>query len=212
MATPRDLLTVVYAPRETMRRVLDASPDRWTIAIAILATICSQFGDPDMRGLQNKLPGLTLTSTLGLVVLGLIGTTICWLIALYLFGWLVTLVGRRLGGEAAVADVRAALAWGTVPVIWALIIRIPMGIYAYRFVPDTRNTHAMVMNFILSGGCTFAVIAVAFELLLFGWVLFVMSNTVAESLRVSWWRGLATMAIIVVLPIVIVIAAQLASR
>ena len=212
MASPRDLLTIVYEPRETMRRVLDTSADRWTIPVAILATVCSQYSDTDIRAIQNKLPDLTLASTLALVVLGLVGTAICWLLALYLFGWLVTLIGRRLGGQADVADVRAALAWGTAPVIWSLIVRIPIGIYAYRLVPQTIDSHAALVNFVTNGGCTFAIIALTLQLLLYAWVIYVMSNTVAESLRFSSWRGLATISILMALPIVMVIAAQLAGR
>lgn len=210
MASARDLLTVVYQPRETMRRVLDSAGDRFTIPIAILATVCSQYGDTDIRGLQRKLPDLTLTSALALVVLGLVGIALCWLIALYLFGWLATLIGRRLGGRANVADVRTALAWGSVPVIWSLIVRIPIAIYAYRLIPENGNAHTLVMNFISNGGCTFAILALTFQLLLYAWVLYVMSNTLGEALQVSSWRGLATIAIIVAIPIVIVAAAQLA--
>ena len=210
MASARDLVTIVHEPRQTMRRVLDAGTERWTIPIVILATVCSQFGDTDIRGIQKRLPDLTLISALGLVVLVLLVTVLCWLIALYLFGWLVTLVGRRLDGHADVADVRAALAWGSVPAIWSPIVRIPIGIYAYRLVPETHDTHALIMSFISNGGCTFAILALTFQLLLFAWVVYVMSNTVAEALHVSSWRGLATLAIIVVLPIVMVAAAHLA--
>lgn len=212
MASARDLLTIVYEPRETMRRVLDAGTERWTIPIVILATVCSQFGETDIRGIQKRLPDLTLISALGLVVLVLLATVACWLIALYLFGWLVTLVGRRLDGRADVADVRAALAWGSVPAIWSVIVRIPIGIYAYRLVPETRDTQTLITSFISNGGCTFAILALTFQLLLYAWVLYVMSNTVAESLHVSSWKGLATIAIIVALPIVIAAAAHLANR
>lgn len=212
MASSRDLLTVVYQPRTTMRRVLNAGRDRWTIPLVILATVCSQFGDTDIRGIQQRLPGLTLPSALSLVVLVLVVNAACWILFLYLFGWLTTLVGRRLEGRADAVDVRAALAWGAVPVIWSMIVRIPLGIYAYRLVPETRDLHTLIMNFISSGGCTFAILMLTFELLMYVWIAYVMSNTLGEAMRFSSWRGLATIAIVVAVPIVIGVAARLAFK
>ena len=74
------------------------------------------------------------------------------------------------------------------------------------------DTHAMIAGFIAGGGCTFAIVALTLQLLLYAWLAYVTSNTLAEALHVSSLRGFATISIIVVLPVVIVVAAQLASR
>lgn len=210
MASPRDLITVLYRPRETMRRVLDGGRDRWAIQIVILATFCSALTDTDIRHLRTVLPDLALGPTIALVALALIVDALCWVGLLYLIALAVTLVGRRLDGHGEVADVRAALAWSVVPAIWCVFLRIPIAIYAYRVVPPPADQRRLVLDFIANGGCTFAIIVLTFELLLYAWVGYMASSTVAEALHFSTWKGLATLAIVAAVPFVIGIAARLA--
>jgi Yip1 domain len=212
MPSPRDLVTIVYRPRETMRRVLDAGGDRWALQVVVLATFCSAFTDTDIRRLRNVLPGLSFGPAVALVALGLIVDALCWIGLLYLVALAATFVGRWLDGHAEIADVRAALAWSVVPAIWAVFLRIPIAIYAYRFVPQAVVPPKLVLDFVVNGGCTFAILALTFEVLLYAWVAWVASSTVGEALRFSSWKGLATIAIVAAVPVVIGIAANLALK
>jgi hypothetical protein len=212
MPSPRDLVTVVYRPRETMRRVLDGVGNRWALQVVVLATFCSAFSDTDIRRLRTILPGLSLVSAGAILTLGLIVDALCWIGLLYLFALAATFVGRRLDGRAEIADVRAALAWGVTPAIWFVLLRIPLTIYAYRLVPQAVVPRKLVFDFIANGGCTFAILALTFEVLLYAWVAWVASSTVGEALRFSSWKGLATIAIVAAAPVVIVIAAGLAFK
>jgi hypothetical protein len=212
MPSPRDLVTVVYRPRETMRRVLDGGRDRWAIQVVLLATFCSAVSDTDIRHLHTALPELGLGSTIALAILLLIVDALCWVGFLYLIALAVTLVGRRLEGHAEVADVRAALAWSVAPAVWSALLRIPLAVYAYRLVPPAAEPRKVLLDFVANGGCTFAILALTFEILLYAWVAWVASSTVGEALRFSSWKGLATLAIVAAAPIVIAIAANLALK
>jgi hypothetical protein len=44
----RDLVTILYQPRETMRSILDR-PDRWSLQIVFLAFVCASVNDIDVR-------------------------------------------------------------------------------------------------------------------------------------------------------------------
>lgn len=212
MASPKDLVTVLYRPRETMRRVLDGGGDRWTIQLVVLAFICASVGDSDIGELRRVLPDLSLNGTLALVAITLLLIAACWVIILYVFAWVATNVGRWLDGQGEIAGVRAALAWGLVPVIWSVILRIPLAVYYSRLAPQTLDKQRFVMDFISNGGCTLAVLVATLQILLYFWIAYVASSTVAEALHLPWWKGLATIAIPVALPVIIGVAAALALR
>src|SRR5579859_3177611 len=113
------LVTILYQPRETMRRIL-ASANRWTWEITALACVCASVNDINADQAAKELPGLRLGPGLALVALGLIVSAITWVIVLYIVSWIAAPVGRfLLGGTGSAGDVRAALAWGLVPVIWS---------------------------------------------------------------------------------------------
>ena len=205
----KDLGRILIQPRETMRRILDGGGHRWTAEIVVLAAICSSIDDTDIRGLEQALPELRLTSTLALITLGIFLSAFVWLVLLFLFGWAATLVGRRLEGEGTAADVRTALAWSLVPVIWALIFRIPFAIYRQRF-PVHGSSVDVLHAFIEQGGCTLAILFLGVKLLVFAGVVTLASFNVAEALRLPTWKGLATVAIAAATPVIIALAAVLA--
>jgi len=208
----RDLVTVVYKPRETMRRILDGGAHRWTAEIVVLAFICASFADPDIRHLREALPDLSLASTLAFVVVVLLLIATCWVLFVFAFAWLATFVGTRLDGRGTAADVRAALAWGLVPLIWSVVYRIPVGLYRSRLKIHTGSPVQISIDFLQHGGCGLALAVLALQFAFDIWVLFVASSTVAEALRFESWKGLSTIAITAAVPVVIVIAAALAFR
>ena len=205
----RDLATVLVRPAETMRRILDGGRDRWTIQIVILAFLCSSVERADITGLEKLAPELPLSATLAVITLALIASALFCVMLLYLFSTIVTLAGRWLGGEGTFADVRAAMAWGLAPIIWAAFIRIPVAVYAARLVPKTLESGPAVMDFIAKGGLIFAAVVGAFEVVLYLWMAYVASHTIGEAMHFSVWKGLATIAIACVTPIVITVAAAL---
>lgn len=208
----RDLVTVLYKPRATMRRILDSARNRWTAEIVVLAFICASFADPDIRHLREVLPDFSLGSTLAFVAMVLVLIATCWVLLIYALAWLVAYVGKYLGGSATVADVRAALAWGLVPLIWSVTYRVPIGLYRSRLRIHSTAPLQVSIDYLQNGGCSLALIVGALQITFDLWVLFVMSSTVAEAERFETWRGLSTVAISAAVPVVIVIAAVLALR
>lgn len=211
MASPIDLVTVLYRPRETMRRVLDG-PRRWSVRLVVLAFLCASVGDANVGELRRRLPDLSGTGTFALVALTLLSIAACWVLFLYAFAWAATMAGRWLEGRGEVADVRAALAWATVPVIWSVILRIPLVIYFSRFTPQSGDVHRMVRDFVNSGGCTIAVLAFGLQIVLYLWMAYVGSATVAEALHLPVWKGLAAIVITMAIPVIVVVAAVLAMK
>lgn len=195
-----------------MRRVLDGGRDRWTIQIVVLAFICASVGDADISKLLAALPDLSLNATLALVALALLLIAACWIIVLYLFAWVATFIGRWLDGQGEIADVRAALAWGLVPVIWSVVLRIPLAVYKSRVIPQTLDQHRFMMDFVSKGGCALAVLVATFQILLYVWIAYVASSTVAEALHFSSWSGFATIALTAAVPVIVAVAAALAVK
>ena len=196
-------MTVMYRPRETFRRILDGGPNRWTVQLVILAYICSAVGDADVRGLEKMLPGLSLPATLSLIALAFLLIAGIWVLLLYMFGGIATLIGRLLEGQASAADVRSALAWSMVPVIWSILYRIPLALYLYRMdITKLEESRAGLFDFIERGGLTVAILFLTLQLLMNVWFVVLASNLLGEAFRFSSWKGLATLALTFTVPVV----------
>ena len=212
MAAGRDLLTILYKPRETLRRILDDPPPRWTVQLVILAFICSSFGDPDIRHLGRELPDLSLGPMLALIVVLLVVIAMCWVIGVYLIAWLVTLAGRFLDGRGTAADVRTALAWALVPLLITPLYRIPVGVYRSRLTIQTSNLWQLTIDMLQQGAIAVALVIAAIQIAIDLWIVYLASANVAEAMRFETWKGFSALAIIAAVPLVIAVAATLAFR
>ena len=211
MATLGDLVTVLYRPRQTMRRVLDGR-DRWAPQVVALAFICASVNDADIRNLQAVLPGLGY-SWIAIVLLGLIAGAVAWVLTLFVLSWIATFAGWKLGGVAGPKDVRAALAWGMVPVIWSVAYRLPIGLLARRFqVSSNVDVTAVLLDFLAQGGCSIVVVYLAFQLVFAIWCIWVASGCLGEAQQFSSAKGFANVAITLAVPLVIAAAAVAAQH
>lgn len=203
-----DFLKIVYRPRETMRRILDSGPHRWAIQIILLAFICASVSDVDPHKITEALPSLNLPVVLIIVLLSILLGAAGWVLMLFLFAWIAAPVGRLMGGVAAAADVRAALAWGMVPMIWSVLYRIPLAVYKNRFpVPTDANIREILLQFMSHGGCSLIVFLIACEIALGLWTLYVASSTLGEAHRFSTAQGFLNLVLAVAVPILVIAAA-----
>jgi len=131
----------------------------------------------------------------------------------WFYAWVPLLIGRFLGGTGEIRGVRAAVAWGLAPVVWALLYRVPAAIW---FAPSAatsvrmRDTSITFDPGAISGGCGIVLAFLVVELIVFVWCAVVMSNTVAEAHGFSAWHALGTLVLSAIAPLVVLLAAVLA--
>ena len=207
-------VTILFIPRPTIRFLLDHRRDRGVVPLILMAMISVSLRPPEWTGMEQAAEILGTELLIGVVVLALIlmvGVTVG---GFYLFAWLAALAGRFFDGSASAREVRTALAWGSVPLIWALVYRIPAMLFwgpAYASIHSDGNGNAIrigsesvVYN---SGAISDApisqiLILFALDLIVIGWTVVVMSRTLAEAQQFSSWKGLANLLLAFVLPIV----------
>ncbi|MDQ6800542.1 MAG: YIP1 family protein [Acidobacteriota bacterium] len=207
-----DLVTILYRPRETMRRILDR-PDRWSLQIVFLAFVCASVNQIDARHLAEIFPAIHILTALTTVGLGIIVGGFFWIAALFVLSWIATPIGRLLGGAGTVRDVRAALAWSIVPIIWSPIYRLPLvllGIGAN--INDNVSGRQAVLDFVSRGGCSILVLFFGFQLLFAIACLVLASFTIAEAQRFSTQKGFLNAVIIFALPMTLIAAAIFTMR
>ena len=190
-----------------MRRILDSGRGRWTPLVVVIAFLCSSVGELDRRAVH--IDGIPLPL---MIAAGALFGALIWLLLVYLLAWVVTVLGRLFEATGTVRETAAAIAYGLVPIIWTVILRLPAAMYIRSLNLNATSGREMIMEFVHRGGCLIAVLAFGLKLFIDAWVVVVMSNTVGEALRFSSLRGFAVLAISAGLPLMIMAAALLAVR
>ncbi len=172
--------TVWTKPRATMRAILDTDPKRMVVLLAALAGI---GGALDMASLWDlgemfSVPAIILTSICAGSATGII--------MLYLSGALLSWTGTWLKGQATARDARAAVAWSTVPEIWALLLWIPeLALYGRGlFVSDMSDLYGRPVLILVY------LFFILIELIISVWAIIVYIKCLAEAQRFSAWKAL----------------------
>src|SRR5260370_29684788 len=131
----KDLVTILYQPRETMRRILDR-PDRWSLQIVFLAFVCASVNDIDARHLVGFVPGIHLLPALASFALAIIIGGFLWIGTLFILSWIATLIGRHIGGDGNARGTPAAPAGALEPLLSRPIYRLPL-----RLLRHSARTH-----------------------------------------------------------------------
>lgn len=206
-----NLAAVMVKPRPTMRRILDSPGSKMVLPLFLLAVISGIVGDfdgPMMKELVERSGDWQLV----LLVIGVcVLVTIALVGLLYLYAWVPFFVGRFLGGTGDIRGVRAALAWGLAPPIWAMLYRVPAAIWLVsgQTALRMRNGKVAFDPGMITGGCGVALVLIFLELIVLVWCAVVMSNTVAEAHDYSAPRAFGTLVIAAIAPAVVAVAAFL---
>lgn len=182
--TINPLVGMITQPRTTVREVLDTDPGYQVNTLAIVGGIAAQV-----------LTYLTTPSGFGgsLILQAALGAA-SGLIGVYVGGAVLGWVGRLLGGRGTTREVRAALAWAQVPVLWATLLAL-VGAVAGA---------ALQLND-LSVWVTLVALAVSQI-----WVFVTQLKAIGEAHDFSAWRALAMMIIISVVLMIVTFVAGMA--
>jgi hypothetical protein len=173
-------LSIWTQPRATIRQIVDTDPTYLVVPLAALGGIGHALDRASMRNAGDTLP------LAGILVLALVVGPLGGLLSVYVGGALIRLTGTWLGGVAQPQQMRAALAWGQVPSIWASLLWLPeLAIFgAEMFTSDTpRMDSQPVLGFLLLG---FA----GMEMVIGVWQIFVALKCIGEVHEFSAWRAL----------------------
>lgn len=192
-----DFIAVLIHPRATMRRILDQRRYRW-IPLVVLAGVSSSIHDVKPGGFLHAFPSEQLWMIVGVIAAAIVaGLAIC-LLGFYALAWIGFFVGRSFDGTGDVREVRAAAAWGLMPIIASTIYRVPL---AFWLASQMVSINPMA--------CGAVAIVGAVEVLTILWYAGTAASCLAEAHRFSFLRGLATLVFIWLTPLILTLAAVL---
>ena len=207
----RRLALIAIRPRTTMREILDGPGGRAVLPLVALATVSGFFGNAN----QNVRTGLKAAPMPWLIVIGAMAVAaLVMFLLFYVLSWIAHVAGRFLEGQGSYADVRAALAWGLAPAIFALLYRVPVALFgpSQNAEPVRIGDHFKFSPGLMSGGCLLGLLIGTLQLGVLVWCIVISSRTLGEAHRFSSWRGFGTLVIVGITPIVVMIAAFLSLR
>lgn len=188
--------TIWYAPRRTIRWILDNDPTYDVKTLAVLAGIADAVGRAMDRAMGDTFPTLTVA------VLAVGVGAASGLVLLYLIGAVVRWVGTRLGGRMTHEEARAALAWAYPPLIATLAVALVQyaifGDEVFKSFAPTVDASPMVV-------IPLAVATVLLALWSFG--LFVVNLSEAQGFTLK--RALANIALAFLLVAIPLVAAAM---
>ncbi|MHB0959995.1 MAG: Yip1 family protein [Pirellulaceae bacterium] len=178
----RPFQTIWTHPRDTVRRIVKQDPALHVMLLACLAGVGETLDRASMRNAGDQMP---LIAILGVAcVIGPLGG----LLSLWISSHLIRLSGTWIGGIALRDHIKTAIAWGSVPLVFALPLWIPQLLLfgSDMFTEEMPRLEAqplLLIPFLLIG---------LLEIVLALWSVVIVCNTIAEvqGFR-SAWRGLA---------------------
>jgi len=197
-------------PRETIRQIVNAAPDYLVIPLAVMAGLAQALDKAIGRSYGDDFPWPILLFML--IIFGGLGG----IASLYIGGAVFRWAGSKLGGVATSEEVRAAIAWSSVPQI-IIIGLILIHIFIYRGEAFTSQTPKM--DAFTEQNLAFSLLFLVFNISFLAisvvmgiWNLVILSKTLGEVHGFSAWRGLATYLIPGIVMLVLVLVYVIASQ
>jgi hypothetical protein len=141
---------------------------------------------------------------LAVLMLSVVGGVISGIVTLYIGGFLLKHTGHWLGGKGTGVNVRAAIAWSSVPVAWGLLIWVPeLLIFGKDLFTSAGESIAAQQALYFS--------FLAVELVIAIWAVVLMFKSLGQVHGFSAWRALASslIAICVILVPLLLLALAL---
>ncbi|MFN3193778.1 MAG: Yip1 family protein [Aureliella sp.] len=186
-------------PRVTVRQIISTNPSLHVILLACLGGVGQTLDRASTRNAGDQL-------SLGVILLlALVLGPIAGLFSVWIGSLLILLAGKMIGGKSNFQNITTAMAWASVPAVFALPLWIPQ-ILMFGADMFTEATPTLDANPVLT--VPFFGIAMA-EIVLGVWAFVLLCNTIAEvqGFR-SAWSGLGNIllaALILIVPLLAIV-------
>jgi len=185
-------------PRATIQQIVDTNPERLVLVLAAIAGFSQALDRASMNSNGDTLEWPTI------FLIAAIAGPISGLITLYIGSALIRWTGHWMSGNASSQNIRAAMAWSSVPIIWALILWIPALIL---FGQELFTTEPPIIDATPSLILIFLGFA-AIEITIGIWVIVVFLKCLGQVQGFSAWKALGNVflaGLVVIIPIVIIV-------
>jgi len=163
-------------PRKTIRAIVDKNPRHQLLLIAILGGMVTMLNRSMNQPIGDTLPLSSIL--LAIVMLG----AVAGIAKVYIYGWLLRWTGKYVGGKATLPELRAAIAWPAVPLVWGLLAWIP-AIALYHKEWFSSYQPGMAQNPLLP------LFFILLSLVLSLWSIILTLKTLSEVQRFSIWKA-----------------------
>ena len=180
-------LSIWFQPRKTIQYIISqSSPGQLIIFLAVLAGINRVLARGPILELGKKFDLLTI-----LLIVLVVGP-LTGIAGLYLQAFGLRLTGRLLGGQADSSQLRAALAWSSLPMLLGLVLWIPqiaiLGRYAFVKNPG---------EYVETGLMTLMLEFKLEQLILSLWSIVLQVKCVSEVQRVSIGKAILNIILMI---------------
>jgi hypothetical protein len=178
-------------PRATIQNIVDSNPTRWVLLLAAMTGFSSALDQASLKSLGDKYEMPVI------FVMAAIAGPICGIIGLYIGGALLRWTGAWIGGQGSAQHIRAAVAWSSVPYIWALLLWIPavllFGNELFTIETPVMDANLTLLMMYLGVGVLQLAIAI--------WAIIVFLKCLGQVQGFSAWKALGNtvLAVLVIL-------------
>jgi len=197
----KPLISAIYfiwwKPRITIRRIVDTNPKYGVIILACLSGIARFLDQANERSLGDEmsLEWILLCA----IFVGAIGGCFSLLLSSIFFKW----TGSWFGGKATAQEIRAAVAWSSIPNVLTLVLYCLLILLSGKawFISSTGQSNPLLLGAMI-------LFLLPFGFLILGLRIFLLVKCLAEVHRFSAWKGLFT----VITSSIIIVALLLLGR
>jgi len=184
-------------PRATIQQIVDTNPQRLVLLLAAAAGFGQALDRASINSIGDRLdwPIIFIVAAVGGPIAGVIG--------LYIGGALIHWTGTWIGGKTSAENIRAAIAWSSVPMLWALVLWIPeLALFGQElFTAETPVIDAdTTLN---SAFLAFGAVEVTIGM----WTLIVYLKCLGQVQGFSAWKALGNgilAGLVIIVPILII--------
>jgi len=184
-------------PRATIQQIVDTDPERLVLILSAVAGFSETLDRAVMKSLGDRLDWPVI------IAIAAVAGPIGGIIGLYLGGALIRWTGTWLNGQAPSKNIRAAMAWSSVPLIWALLLWPPE---LALFGQELFTTETPLMD--ASPGLLYAYLAFALVETTIGiWVCVAFLKCLGQVQGFSAWKALGNVllaSLVIAIPLLVI--------
>lgn len=187
-------------PRKTIRQIIDSGSNKWIFVLISIGGIVDALNNASG---QSRGDNYSLTT---IVVGSIISGPIFGIVGLYVGSAILRWTGKWIGGKGEIQDIRTAIAWANIPIIWSLVLWVPELIIFKEEIFTSETPRIDASNTLAVLWLIFA----AIEIVLAVWSAVIFLKSLGEAQGFSAWKALGNVllsVLIIMVPIIILVVA-----